>query len=311
MLHWGGFIAFILVMLALDLGVFHRRPHAVSIREALAWSLVWVGLAGVFAVGLAFTSGTERALEFATGYAMEKTLSVDNIFVFVVLFAALGVPAALQHRVLVWGVLGALVLRAAFIGAGAALLARFHWILYVFGGLLLFTALRMLLASTQPEADASRSPLYRLIRRVLPTTDGYRGSRFWVREGGRWLATPLLAALLLVEGTDVIFAVDSIPAIFAVTEDPFIVFTSNIFAILGLRSLYFLLSGVVGRFHYLKAGLALVLGFVGAKMLLVEVVKLPIALSLGVIIALVGGAIGASLLFPRREPALERVSDPG
>jgi len=291
---WAGFLGFVLLMLALDLGVFHRRAHEVSLREAALWSSVWVGLSFVFAAGVWQQFGADRALEFTTGYLIEKALSVDNIFVFVVVFGAFGIPALYQHRVLFWGILGALAMRAAFIFAGTALLQRFHWTIYLFGGLLLVTGVR-LLRSRHEDSHPERNVVVRLAQRTIPVTAGLRGGRFFVREGGRRLATPLFLALLAVEVTDLIFAVDSIPAIFAVTEDPFIVFTSNIFAILGLRSLYFLLAGIVSRFRYLKTGLALVLVFVGLKMVLADVYKLPIAASLGVVAALIGGSIALSL----------------
>lgn len=294
---WIGFTTFVLAMLALDLGVFHRKAHAVSLREALVWTLVWIGLALVFNAGVYVGFGPERALEFLTGYLIEKALSVDNLFVFLVLFSYFAVPAPLQHRVLFWGILGALVMRAVFIWAGAALIQEFHWVIYVFGAFLVFTGIK-LLAHREGEIHPERNPMLRLFRRVVRSVADYRGGRFVVKEAGRWHATPLLMVLVVVEATDIVFAVDSIPAIFAITTDPFIVFTSNIFAILGLRALYFLLAGMLGRFHYLKVGLGLVLAFVGAKMLLVDVVKVPIAVSLGVVALLLMGSIVTSLLRP-------------
>jgi len=300
-LMWLGFVAFVLVMLALDLGVFHRRPHEVSMREAGIWSAVWVSLAGVFAVGLHSFYGSGKALEFTTGYLIEKALSVDNIFVFVVIFAAFAIPAAYQHRVLFWGILGALVMRAIFIAAGSALLERFHFVMYVFGGLLVLTGAKLFFAKTEAETNPADSWVYRTFQKLVPSTRELRGSKFLVRENGKWLATPLLAVLVLVEVTDVIFAVDSVPAIFAVTRDPFIVFTSNIFAILGLRSLYFLLANVVHKFHYLKPALAIILTFVGIKLLLAGVAPVPTAVSLAVIACLVAGGVVLSLLKPRAE----------
>ncbi|HET9930695.1 MAG TPA: TerC family protein [Polyangiaceae bacterium] len=299
---WIGFVVFVLSMLALDLGVFHRKAHEVSLKEALGWSLVWVALAAVFNLGLYIWAGPDKALEFATGYLIEKALAVDNIFVFVVIFAAFGVEAIHQHRILFWGVLGALVMRALFIFAGAALLQRFHAAIYVFGALLAVTGVKLLLQREQ-EPSPERNIVVRALRKIVPFASGPHGGRFFVKEHGRRVATTLLLALLAVEFTDVVFAVDSIPAIFAVTRDPFIVFTSNIFAILGLRSLYFLLAGVITRFVYLKTGLALVLIFVGAKMLLVEVVKVPIGLSLAIIALVLGGSIGLSLLRTSRADA--------
>jgi tellurite resistance protein TerC len=284
-------------MLALDLGVFHRKAHEVSLREAATWSGVWVALALCFNGLLYFGFGSERALEFTAGYLIEKALSVDNIFVFVMVFAAFSVPAAYQHRVLFWGVLGALVMRAIFIVAGGALLEKFHWTMYVFGALLVVTGIKMLLLRDEAP-DPAKNPIVRFVAKVLPVTPSFEGQRFTVKRDGRWMITPLFLALVAVEVSDLIFAVDSIPAIFAVTRDPFIVFTSNIFAILGLRSLYFLLAGIVDKFRYLKVGLSLVLVFVGTKMLIADLFKVPIVLSLAVIAALVGGAVAASLLRP-------------
>jgi len=292
---WIGFTAFVLVMLALDLGVFHRKAHEVRAKEALLWTLLWIGLALVFNAGLYHWFGAERALEFFTGYLIEKALSVDNLFVFLVLFSYFSVPAALQHRVLFWGILGALVMRAGFIFAGAALLQKFHWVIFVFGGFLVFTGIK-LLVYRDGEMQPEKNPVLRVLRRVVPTVPEYRGTRFFVIESGRWFATPLLIVLFAVEATDIVFAVDSIPAIFAITTDPFIVFTSNIFAILGLRALYFLLAGMLGKFRYLKVGLGLVLSFVGLKMLLAEFYEIPIAVSLTVVIVLLTGSIVASLI---------------
>jgi tellurite resistance protein TerC len=293
-LLWIGFTTFVLAMLALDLGVFHRTSHVVRFREAATWSVVWISLALAFNVLVYHWFGREKALEFLTGYLIEEMLSVDNVFVFLVLFGCFAVPRALQHRVLFWGVLGALVMRAAFIVLGVALLSRFHWIIYVFGALLLFTAVK-LLRQHELEVHPERNPVYRLFRRFVPAVNHYSGDRFVVVENGRRYATPLLFVLVVVEATDLVFAVDSIPAIFAITRDPFIVYTSNIFAILGLRSLFFVLAGVMLRFVYLQTGLALVLGFVGLKMLLADVYTVPIATSLAVVASLIGGSIAASL----------------
>ncbi len=298
---WAGFTAFVLAMLALDLGVFHRKAHEVGVREALGWSVVWVALSAAFAIGLYFLAGPAYALEFTTGYLIEKALSVDNVFVFLVVFSYFAVPSRLQHRVLFWGVLGALVMRALFILAGAALLERFHWIMYVFGALLVFTAVKM--AKSDEDVHPDRTLAYRLFRRFVPSTEGFRDHHFVVREGGRWLATPLLAVLVVVEASDLVFAIDSIPAIFAVTRDPFIVYTSNVFAILGLRAMFFLLAGVMDKFAYLRSGLALVLGFVGVKMLLVDIFHIPILASLAAVASIIGGSIAASLLWPPRKGA--------
>ena len=297
-LAWATFLGFVLLMLALDLGVFHRKAHAVSLQEAGLWSIVWVGLAMLFNAGLYVFFGPERALEFTTGFVMEKALAVDNIFVFVVLFAAFGIPAALQHRVLFWGVLGALVLRAGFVLAGGALLQRFHWMMYVFGALLALTGVKLLL-QRQDAPDPAGPALVRWLKARLPMTKELHGERFFIRHAGRYLATPLFVALVAVEVTDLVFAVDSIPAVFAITSDPFIVFTSNIFAVLGLRSLYFLLAGVITRFVYLTAGLSLVLVFVGTKMLFKDLFHVPAVHSLGVIAGILGVAIAASWWKPR------------
>jgi tellurite resistance protein TerC len=304
-LLWALFTLFVLAMLALDLGVVHRKPHAISPREALAWSVFWITLALVFNLGVARWFGPQRGLEFLTGYLIEKALSVDNIFVFLVIFSYFSVPADLQHRVLFWGVLGAIVLRVLFILAGAALLQAFHWVIYLFGGLLIFTGAR-LLRSREADVHPERNPILHLIRRLLPLTPAYQGQRFFLRIDGRLFATPLLLVLVVIEVTDVVFAVDSIPAIFAVTQDPFIVYTSNIFAILGLRALFFLLASVVRRFRYLHVGLGLVLVFVGAKMLLGDLYEIPIGISLAVVAALIGGSIAASLMRPPVQTAGRR-----
>ena len=300
---WIGFTVFVLAMLALDLGVFHRKAHEVSVREALIWTAVWISLALVFNLGVYFWFGPERAAELLTGYLIEKALSVDNIFVFIVLFSVFAVPAKLQHRVLFWGILGALIMRAIFIVLGASLLHKFHWVTYLFGAFLVFTGTRLLLQRTG-EVHPERNPIFRLFKRFIPSVDGYREGHFTVVEAGKRYATPLLMVLVAIEATDIVFAVDSIPAVFAVTTDPFIVYTSNIFAILGLRALYFALSGVIGKFHYLKVGLSLVLVFVGGKMLVAGVYKIPILASLGVIATLLAGAVVVSLLRPPKKPGL-------
>ncbi|MCE9637671.1 MAG: TerC family protein [Planctomycetes bacterium] len=295
---WAGFIAFVFVMLALDLGVFHRKAHVVGVREALVWSIVWIALATVFGVGVWTMHGPERGLEYFAGYLIEKSLSIDNVFVFVVIFASLGIPSIQQHRVLFWGILSALVLRAGMIFAGSALLQRFHWLIYVFGAFLVLTGVKLFLQRKHADGPTD-SWAMRLVRRLIPSTDRLDGANFFTRVDGRLLATPLFLALVLVEFTDVIFAVDSIPAIFAVTSDPFIVFTSNIFAILGLRSLYFLLADLADRFRYLKVGLAFVLVFVGVKMSAVDFVKVPPLASLAVIAGILGVAVAASLMRSR------------
>ncbi|MGE0820946.1 MAG: TerC family protein [Candidatus Binatia bacterium] len=295
---WIGFTTFVLALLALDLGIFHRKAHEVTPREALTWSIVWISLALLFNVGIAYWFGRERGMEFLTGFLIEKALAVDNIFVFAVVFSTFAVPPALQHRVLFWGILGALVLRALFIAAGAVLIQQFHWIMYVFGAFLVVTGIKLFF-QRETEPHPEQNFFVRLFVRWVPSISTYEGARFFIRKEGRRYATPLLLVLVVIEVTDLIFAVDSIPAIFAVTSDPFIVYTSNIFAILGLRSLYFLLAGAMRQFNYLKVGLALVLVFVGIKMLIIDVYKIPIALSLGVIATLIGGAIVSSLWQPQ------------
>lgn len=292
---WGGFLLFVLGMLALDLGVFHRKAHVVGYKEAAIWSGVWIGLALVFNAGIGWFFGAERAGEFLAGYLIEKSLSVDNIFVFVMIFGAFAVPPAVQHRVLFWGILGALVMRAALIFAGAALVASFHGVMYVFGAFLIFTAVKLLVDMYKPPKNLKEGRFFRTFTRLVPTAERYDGARFFTRIDGHLMATPLLMVLVMVELTDLVFAVDSIPAIFAVTSDPFIVFTSNIFALLGLRSLYFLLAGMMERFRYLKLGLVGILMFVGAKLLLAGLWKIPIAVSLAVIAGILAVAVGASL----------------
>jgi tellurite resistance protein TerC len=306
---WIGFNLFVLAMLALDLGVFHRHTHAVSVKEAAIWSGVWIGLAMIFNVGLYFFwdaispgseySNSEAALAFFTGYLIEKSLSVDNIFVFVLIFTYFAVPALYQHRVLFWGIIGALVMRGILIAVGAALLEEFHWIIYIFGGFLIFTGIRMAFHRDE-EIHPEDNPLVKLFRRLMPVTPLYEGDKFFIRKAGVLMATPLFLVLLIVESTDLIFALDSIPAIFAVTEDPFIIYTSNVFAILGLRSLYFVLAGVIDKFHYLKLGLSVVLTFVGVKMVIAELYKIPTGVSLGVIATILAIAVAASLLRTQR-----------
>ena len=307
---WVGFNVFVLAMLAIDLGVFHKKAHEVSLKEAGTWTTVWVVLALVFNYGIYRFMGPAAGLEFLTGYLIEKALSVDNIFVFVLIFSFFRVPPRYQHRVLFWGILGALVMRGAMIAIGAALIQEFHWIIYVFGAFLVFTGIRMA-TQTEHAIEPESNPVIRLVRRFVPVTNAYHGQSFFIRQelGGRlrWVATPLFVVLVLVETTDLIFAVDSIPAIFAITTDPFLVYTSNVFAILGLRALYFLLAGVIHRFHYLKLGLSVVLVFVGAKMLLTDVYKLPVQMSLGIIALVLVASVVASLLFPKAAAAHDPV----
>jgi tellurite resistance protein TerC len=307
---WIIFTVAVLGLLALDLGVFHRRPHAISLREAGTWSAVWIALAGLFGGYIYFQFGSERALEFSAAYLVEKSLSVDNLFVFVAIFGSFAVPPQLQHRVLFWGVIGALVLRAIFIALGAVLLEHFHAIIYVFGAILLITAYRLLREKPGEEANPQKSAAYKLFQRFIPSTHDYHGNHMLVRVNGRLLATPLLAVLLVVEVSDVIFAVDSIPAVFAVTDDPFIVYTSNVFAILGLRSLYFLLADVVHRFRFLKLGLVGILSFVGVKMMIADFYKVPIVFSLAFIALALAIAIVASLLIPVPESEKQALKHP-
>lgn len=297
---WIGFNAFVLVMLAIDLGVFHRKAHVVSLKESLIWTCVWIALALVFNLGVWHFSGSTKALEFFTGYLIEKSLSVDNVFVFALLFSYFAVPQTYQHKVLFWGILGALVMRAIMIVAGAALLAKFTWIIYFFGAFLILTGIKMIV-KREEEIHPERNPVVRWFKKLMPVTPDYRGDRFFVREKGVRMATPLFVVLLLVEISDVIFAVDSIPAIFAVTKDPFIVYTSNVFAILGLRSLYFALAGVLDKFHYLKIGLGVVLTFVGVKMILAHTEwKIDTLVSLVVIVLILATAVVMSLVRPKK-----------
>ena len=288
-------------MLALDLLVVNRDPKPVSFGKAAAWSAVWISLALAFGGFVFLTQGSHAGGEYLAGYLIELSLSVDNVFVFALIFAAFVVPAAYQHRLLFWGILGAIVFRAAFIAAGSVVLEAAHWVIYLLGVLLVVTGIR-LARSRSHAVDPDRNPVLRVFRRVVPMTDDYRGAAFTAIEGGRRLATPLLAVLVAVETTDIMFALDSIPAVFAITTDPFIVFSSNLFAILGLRSLYFLLAGLLDRFIYLKLGLAVLLVFAGAKILTSSIIEIPIAVSLGVIVLILGTAIAASLIatYPER-----------
>jgi TerC family integral membrane protein len=279
---WIAFNVFVLGMLVIDLGVFHRKAHSVSIKEATIWSMVWISLAMVFNLGVYFAWGQDKALEFLTGYIIEKSLSVDNLFIFLMIFQYFNTPSEYQHRVLFWGILGALVLRAIFIAAGAALISHFHWIIYVFGGFLVFTGIKMFLQGDE-KLEPGKNPVVLLFERWVPISKEYHGQRFFIRQTGKTKATLLMVVLIVIETTDVIFAVDSIPAIFAITLDPFIVYTSNVFAILGLRALYFMLAGIMQMFVYLKVGLSAVLCFVGIKMMLVDFYKIPIGISLSII----------------------------
>ena len=303
------FVAFnagVLAVLAIDLGIFNKKAHAASVKEAATWSAVWITLSLGFAGLILHLYGKQSALEFVTGYLIEYSLSIDNIFVIVLIFSYFRIPEKYQHRVLFWGIIGALLMRGGMIGAGALLIQRFHWIIYVFGVFLVFTGVRM---ATHDEGDIEpeANPILRLVRRIIPITHDYRGQEFFVKEPPQRgapaviMATPLFVVLVLVETTDLIFAVDSIPAIFAVTKDPFLVYTSNVCAILGLRSLYFLLAGVINKFHLLKLGIAAVLTFVGVKMLVSSVYEIPIHMSLLVIIGVLATSVVASIAFPKEE----------
>lgn len=299
-LPWIGFLALIGVMLAIDLGIFHREAHETTRREALTWTFVWIGLALVFNAGVFYFMGRDSGIEWFTGYLIEKSLAVDNIFVFLLIFSAFAVPAIYQHRVLFWGIIGALIMRAILITFANVLLDSFHWVIYVFGAFLVFTGIKFL-RDEDHEPSLETNPLVRVAKRFFPVTDGYHGQRFFTRVEGVLYMTPLFLVLLLVETTDLVFAVDSIPAIFAVTSDPFIVFTSNILAILGLRSLYFVLAGYLSGLAYLKQGLAAILLFVGVKMLLIDVFKIPALISLTVIIGILAIAFIASMRKNRKD----------
>lgn len=311
---WVGFNLFVVFLLALDLGVFHRKAHAVSMKEALGWSLIWIALSLLFNAGIYFFwdrfvpnssyTNSQAAIAFFTGYLIEKSLSVDNIFVFVLIFSYFAVPAAYQHRVLFWGILGALIMRGILIALGAALLEQFHWIIYIFGGFLIYTGFRMF-RQGEKEVQPEKNPLIKLFRRVMPITDHYEKDHFFVRRAGVLMATPLFLVVLFVESTDLVFALDSIPAIFSVTKDPFIIYTSNVCAILGLRALYFLLANVVDKFHYLSAGLAVILIFVGVKMVIEGFYHISIGVSLGVIFSVLTISIIASLWRDRQNKKLE------
>ncbi len=299
---WIGFNAFVLLMLALDLGIFHRHSHEVKLMEALTWSAVWVALALIFNWGVYYFMGEQKAMEFLTGYVIEKSLSVDNVFVFVLIFSYFAVPKEYQHRVLFWGVVGALLMRAIFIWAGVTLIEKFHWIIYVFGAFLVITGIKMAI-NKGTKINMETNPVINLFKKMMPVLPKYDGNKFVTTVNGKRYATPLMIVLLLIETTDLIFAVDSIPAILAVTKDPFIVYTSNVFAILGLRSLYFALAGIVHLFRFLHYGLAAILFFVGVKMLLVDLYKIPIHYSLMVILGILAFSVVASLLFPKKDAA--------
>ncbi|HEY6837175.1 MAG TPA: TerC family protein [Geobacteraceae bacterium] len=297
---WGGFAVLLTIMFILDLGVFNRKSHAIRFREALAWTVVWVLLALAFNGGIYYYLGPTKALEFFTGYLIEESLSVDNLFVFIMIFGYFHITRAHQPKILKWGIIGALVMRALFILVGIELIERFHWMIYVFGAILVFTGFKMAFGG-EGEMEPEKNPLVRLARRFLPITRRIRDDKFFIRKRGVTAATPLLLALLVIESSDVIFALDSIPAVLAVTTDPFIVYTSNVFAIMGLRSLYYLLANVLEMFAYLKLGVSLILGYVGAKMLLTDVVHIPTVFSLGVIVGVLTISILISVAVGRKK----------
>ena len=297
---WAVFLLVVFVMLMVDLGFFHRKAHVLSMKEAAIWSTVWVVVALVFNAVVWVWLGHQKALEFFTGYLVEKALSADNIFVFAVLFNYFAVPPEYRHRVLFWGVLGAIVFRLTFILAGTALLKKFHWVVYIFGIIVIVSGIKLLMRKEE-EIHPERNPVLRLARRFLPITPNYHGQKFFVRLDGKFMATPLMLVLLVVESTDIVFAIDSIPAIFAITRDPFIVFTSNVCAILGLRALYFLLEGMIRLFRYLDEGLAVILVFIGIKMLVSEFYKIPTWVALGFVAAVLAITIVSSLIAERKE----------
>lgn len=297
-LFWVVFNAFVILLLALDLGVFQRRAHTIHFREAMLASVAWMALAGAFAVGVYWYRGRASALEFVTGYLVEESLSVDNLFIFLLIFRYFRVPSTYQHKVLFWGILGALVMRGVFIVVGVSLIHNFHWVIYVFGAFLIYTGVK-LMSAREAEVEPEKNPVLRLVRRWLPVTKDFVGGKFWVRDPGLF-ATPLLLVLIVVETTDVLFAADSIPAVLAISRDSFIVYTSNVFAILGLRSLYFALAGMMEAFHHLHYGLAAILMFIGAKMLVSDHYPIPTGIALGVVAAVLAVSIASSLLFPKK-----------
>lgn len=296
-LWWFGFLAVVIGLLTLDLVVFNRKAHEVKLKEALLWSAFWISIALIFNVVIYYTRGGESAVQYFTAYIIEKSLSVDNLFVFLMLFTYFKVPAIYQHKVLFWGIVGALVMRMLFIFAGIALISKFHWMLYIFGAILIYSGVKMV-KSKDVEVHPEKNPVLKLFQRFMPVTTEYHGSAFFVRENSRWYATPLIVVLLVIETTDVVFAVDSVPAVLAISRDAFIVYTSNIMAILGLRALYFALAGVMKLFRHLHYGLAAILVFVGFKMIAADMIHIPITLSLAVIGGVLAVSIAASVLLP-------------
>lgn len=301
---WILFNAFILAMLVIDLAVFHKKEHEESIREALIWTGVWIAMAVVFGIGVFYYMNPQTALDYYTGYLIEKSLSVDNIFVFLLVFSYFKVPAEYQHKVLFWGIFGALVMRFIFIFTGVALLERFHWIIYVFGFFLVFTGIKLAFEKDK-EVHPERNPVLKLVRKFIPTVKTYYGAHFFVKKMGRWVATPMFVVLIVIETTDLVFALDSIPAILAITRDEFIVYSSNAFAILGLRALYFALAGIMKLFHYLHYGLSLILIFVGIKMLIADFYHIPTPWALGFVALTLTISVVFSIMYPKEEEPMK------
>ncbi len=308
-LPWIIFNAFVLAMLALDLGVLNRKAHRIRVREALLWSVMWIGLAVLFNVGVFIWMGHDAGVKFLTGYLIEKSLSVDNLFVFLLIFTYFGVPSSYQHKVLFWGIFGALLMRALFIFGGIVLLNKFHWLFYLLGAFLIFTGIKLIFEK-EKEFHPEKNPILRIFRRLMPVTQNYEGDRFFVKRATQYFATPLFIVLLVIETTDVIFAVDSVPAILGITLDPFIVYSSNVFAILGLRALYFALSGMMAMFHHLHYGLSAILIFIGVKMLIADWFKIPILWALGFIGVVLAMAIAASMIWPHPEEVIPTTAEP-
>lgn len=300
---WIGFVVFLALMLAIDLGIFHRKSHTVTFKESLGWTLVWIMLAMMFAAIVYFWKGSEKAIEFITGYVIELSLSVDNLFIFILVFSYFRVPQQYQHKVLFWGILGALVMRVIFIFAGVALISKFHWIIYIFGAIIIISGIKMLFQKDK-KIEPEKNPLIRFVKKMIPVTHEYHGDSFFIKlKNGAWAATPLFIVLVFIEITDLIFAIDSIPAILAITTDTFIVFTSNAFAILGLRSLYFALAGMLNLFRFLHIGLSLVLIFIGLKMVLSDIYKVPIEYALLIVLSILLTSISASLILKKKKVA--------
>lgn len=305
---WIVFNAFILTMLIIDLAVFNRKVHEISIKESLVWTGIWIALSIVFGIGLYFYMDPQSSLDFFTGYLIEKSLSVDNIFVFILVFSYFGVKPEYQHKVLFWGIFGALVMRFVFIFLGVALIERFEWIIYIFGVFLVYTGIKMAFQTTK-EVHPERNPVLKLVRKIIPVSNKFDGPHFITKVNGKIMATPLFVVLIVIETTDLVFAIDSIPAILAITTDEFLVYSSNAFAILGLRALYFALSGVMKLFHYLHYGLAAILSFVGIKMLIAEFYHMPTPYALGFVAIAITLSVGASVLFPKADSGLPDIPD--